>query len=161
MNYVAFVIVFALLLIPGALMALVPMFPTFWYLIGMTAIFGAIDGFTHLTAGNFMVLVGIFLLSVAVEWSAGFLGAKFGGAGWRSLFWGAVGALIGVVLLPPFGAIPGLFLGVLGSELYRKKDGVAAFRAAGGALLGTLSGIILNTLLAAAFVVLFLIFAIA
>lgn len=141
-------------------MALIPLFPTFWYLIGMAAIFGAIDGFTHLTAENFIVLGGIFLLSVAVEWSAGFLGAKFGGAGWRSLLWGGVCSLVGLILLPPFGAVPGLFLGVLGSELYRKKDGVKAVRAAGGALLGTLTGIILNTLLAVTFVILFIIFAV-
>ena len=160
MSHIVSVILFSVLLIPGAFMALVPMFPTFWYLIGMAAVFGALDGFTHLTTGNFLVLAGIFLLSIVVEWSAGFLGAKFGGAGWKSILWGAGGALIGLLLLPPFGAIPGLFLGVLGGELYRKQDGVSAFRAAGGALLGTLSGIILNTVLAAAFVVLFIIFAV-
>ena len=161
MNHIFWTVIFTILLIPGAVMALVPMFPTFWYLLGMAAIFGALDGFIHLSVSNFVVLAAIFVLSILVEWSAGMLGAKFGGAGWRSLFWGAGGAFVGVLLLPPFGAIPGLFLGVLGSELYRRNNAPAAFRAASGALIGTVAGIALNLLLAAAFVVLFVIFAIS
>ncbi len=159
MSHLAFVVVFTLLLIPGALMALVPMFPTFWYLIAMSAIFGALDGFMHLSVGNFVVLFGIFLLSILVDWSAGMIGAKFGGAGWKSLLWGAVGGLIGLLLMPPFGAFAGLFLGVLGSELHRRKNGIGAVRAASGALLGSVAGIVVNFCLALLFLFLFILFA--
>lgn len=161
MSHSILVILFTVLLLPGAALALVPMFPAFWYLLGMAAVFGALDGFVHLSVQNFIVLAVIFLLSIAVDWSSGVLGAKFGGAGWKSLLWGGFGGLVGFLLLPPFGAFAGLFLGVLGSELQRRKDNHAAFRAASGALIGTVAGVAVNTLLAVLFVLLFALFALA
>jgi uncharacterized protein YqgC (DUF456 family) len=160
MSHLTWVVLSILLLLPGVLMSLVPLLPTFWYLLAVAAIFATLDGFTHLTVENFIVLVGLFLLSILVDWSAGVLGAKFGGAGWRSLFWGIGGAVIGTILLFPFGAIAGLFLGVLGSELSKHHDAQRALRAASGALIGTVAGVAINVILAIAFVTLFIIFAV-
>lgn len=159
MSHPVFVILFTVLLLPGALLVLIPLFPAFWYLITMATIFGVIDGFQHLSVENFVALLCIFLLSVAVDWSAGLLGAKFGGAAWKSLLWGGLGAVVGLFIFPPFGAFVGLFLGVLGAELNRRKDGYGAFRATSGALVGTLTGIIVNALLAMLFVTLFVFYA--
>jgi uncharacterized protein YqgC (DUF456 family) len=82
-----------------------------------------------------------------------------GGAAWKSLVSGAFGAFIGFLLLPPFGALPGLFAGVLLGELYRRRSALAALRAAGGAALGTLTGMAINAILAVIFVALFFVFA--
>ena len=157
--YPLWIILFTFLLIPGALLVLVPLFPAFWYLMAMATLFAVLDGFVHFTAANLAVLGVIFLLSIVVDWSAGLLGAKFGGAAWKSILWGACGSVIGLLLFPPFGVFAGLFLGVLGSELSRHRGRRAAVRAATGAVLGSVTGIALNAILAVTFVVLFVVFA--
>lgn len=155
MPHIILVSVFELILLPGLAMVFIPLFPAFWYLIAVALIFGIVDGFIHLTIYNFSILAGLFLASVVVDWSAGLLGAKFGGASWKSLFYGAIGGGIGFLLFPPFGAFAGLFTGVLIGELIRAREARAAFRAASGALIGSLTGIAINACLALVFVVFF------
>ncbi len=159
MTHGILVTLFGLLLLPGVMMSFVPMLPAFWYLIACAAAFGIVDSFTHLTLGNFGVLIGIFLLSIAVDHGAGLLGAKFGGAAWKSLLYGALGGIIGLFLFPPLGIFLGLFVGVLLAELLRQKDQAKAVRAATGALIGSLAGVVINVTLAFAFVILFVLLA--
>ena len=101
MTHTILIVLFGLLLLPGLLMTLVPMLPAFWFLLAVASVFAYVDGFVHLTLGNLGVLTLIFLLSVVVDWSAGLLGAKFGGAGWKSLLYGAAGSIFGLFVLPP------------------------------------------------------------
>jgi|SRR3989338_755245 len=159
LTHTVLVIVFALLLLPGFLLAFIPMFPAFWYLLGGAVIFGFFDGFVHLTAANLAVLAGIFALSVVVDWSAGLLGAKFGGATWKSLLYGMIGSVIGLFIFPPLGIFAGLFVGVLIGELLRKRHRTEAVKAATGALLGSVSGVVVNVCLAFVFLVAFILFA--
>ncbi len=152
MTHTVLVVVFGFLLLPGLLMALVPMLPAFWYLLAVAALFAVIDGFTHLTAANLAALGGIVAASIVVDWSAGLLGAKVGGAAWKSLLYGAAGAVTGLALLPPLGMFAGLFVGVFIGELIRRQSERAAARAAAGALLGSLTGIVTNAALAVLFI---------
>lgn len=160
MSHTMLVIVFSLLLLPGLLMALVPLFPAFWFLLIVATVFAVLDGFAHVTSANLAVLAGIVILSAIIDSAAGLLGAKLGGASWRSLLVGFGGGIIGFFLLPPFGAFVGLFAGVLLGELHRRRGAPKALAAAGGAFLGSLSGVALNVILAVLFVVLFVLFAI-
>lgn len=159
MTHVTLVIVFGLFLLPALAFVFIPLFPTFWYLLALATLFGILDGFAHLTAGNLAVLAALFAFSILIDWSSGLLGARFGGAGWKSLLWGALGGVFGVLLMPPFGALLGLFVGVLAGELLRSKKSREALKAATGALVGTMAGMVLNTALALAFVILFFVFA--
>lgn len=158
MTQTFLLIIFGLLLLPGLAMVFVPFLPAFWYLLAVAALFGAIDGFVHLTLGNFALLAAIFGASILVDWSAGLLGARLGGAAWKSLFFGVFGAFVGFLILPPLGVLPGLFAGVLFGELYRRKSAPAALRAAGGALIGVVTGLAINAALALLFVVSFVLF---
>lgn len=159
MTHTVLVTVFGLLLLPGILMALVPMLPAFWYLLAGATLFAVTDGFTHMTGANLAVLAGIIAASILVDWGAGLLGAKFGGAAWKSLLYGAVGGVVGLFFAPPFGLFAGLFFGVLIGELVRQKSEREATRAATGALIGSLAGVAINATLAVAFVALFITFA--
>ncbi len=159
MPYIALVILFGLLLLPAVGMVFVPFFPAFWYLIALAAIFGAIDRFVHLTILDFAVLAAIFGISILVDWGAGLLGAKLGGAAWKSLLYGAIGAIVGFLIAPPLGVLPGLFAGVLWGELQRRRNAPSALRAASGALIGTVTGMAINAVLALTFVALFVAFA--
>jgi len=159
MTHLFLVILFGFLMLPGLAMTFVPMLPAFWYLLAVAAVFGVIEGFSYFTLHNLGILAGIVVLSALVDWSAGLLGAKFGGAAWGSLLFGIAGSLIGFVIFPPLGVFPGLFIGVLAGELSRKRNGEQAVHAATGALIGSFVGITINTMLALAFLALFLIFA--
>lgn len=159
MTHTILTILFGVLLLPALVMVFVPLLPTFWYLIAVVVVFGVIDGFVHLTLGNFAALASIFGVSVLVDWGAGLLGAKFGGAGWKGFLYGGVGALIGFIVFPPLGAFAGLFVGVVMGEILRARTMQAAFHAGAGALIGALTGIIINFLLAVIFIALFVSFA--
>ena len=159
MTHITLVALFGLLLIPGLAMTLVPMLPAFWYLFGVSVVFGIIDGFMHLSASNLAMLGGLFLIAMAVDWSAGLLGAKLGGAAWKSLLLGLVGSIVGLALFPPFGIFPGLFMGVCLGELLRKRNAAEVIKAATGALFGSITGVAINVLLALIFIALFVLLA--
>ena len=90
---------------------------------------------------NIAALVLLTLLSYALEFAAGYFGAKRFGA----TKWGAFGAVIGAIagLFFPFpGLIVGPVAGALAGELVAGKRLVSAGRAGWGTLLGNLAGMI-------------------
>jgi uncharacterized protein len=151
----------ALLIAPGIGMALVPMLPALSYMFVVALIFGFYDGFERLTRNEIFILLGIVFVSIAIDHTSGLLGAKYGGAHTKSLFWGMLGGFVGTFFLPPFGTFIGLFLGVLIAEIYYKKTRDQAIKAAGSALVGTAVGVGVNVLLALFFTGLFIYFALS
>lgn len=136
-------------------MAFVPLLPALSYMFVVALAFGIYDHFVHLTGWNILVLLCITLASIAVDHTAGLFGAKYGGAHTKSLGWGIVGAFVGLFIFPAFGSFIGLFLGVLGAELLYRSHHVKALKAAGGALLGSFVGVVINIFLAFLFLGLF------
>ncbi|MBI2475933.1 MAG: DUF456 domain-containing protein [Candidatus Taylorbacteria bacterium] len=160
MSHITLTILFSLLLLPAVFLALIPMMPAMSYMFAVALLYGLIDGFGHLAFSEFTVLAVIFCLSLLVDYSAGILGAKYAGASKQSIIWGFVGLIIGSVLFPPFGGIPGLFIAVFLAEILLNKNKVAAWKAATGSLLGAITGLALNLFLALAFFVLFIVFSV-
>lgn len=146
------------LLVPGVFMALVPMLPALSYMFVVALAFAIYDGFTALSVKELVVLLGITLVSIIIDHTSGLLGAKYGGAHTKSLLWGIAGSIAGTFVAPALGTWIGLFLGVLIAELYYKKTGDKAIKAAGSALLGSLAGVAGNVVLALAFIAVFVIF---
>ncbi len=159
MTHFILTVVFSVLLIPGLVLAFIPMMPAFSYMLFVATIFGFFDGFTHLTLEELAILGGIFLLSVVSDWSSGLIGAKFGGGSFKGLVGGLIGSVLGFLLLPPIGGFIGVFLGVLVAETLLRHTQKQALRAAQGALVGSLAGVAINASLAVSFVVLFLLYA--
>ena len=90
---------------------------------------------------NIGALALLTLLSYALEFGAGYLGAKRFGA----TRWGAFGAMVGgiVGLFFPFpGLIVGPIVGAVAGELVAGKRLVSAGRAGWGTLLGNLAGLL-------------------
>lgn len=160
MTHVILMFVFSVLLIPGLILAFIPMMPAFSYMILVATIFGFLDGFVHLTLEELIILGGIFLLSVVSDWSSGLVGAKFGGGSFKGLVGGVIGSVLGFLLLPPIGGFIGVFLGVLVAETMFRRTKKEALQAAQGALIGSLAGVAINVCLAVSFLTLFLVFAV-
>ncbi len=143
----------------GVFMATIPMLPALSYMFIIALIFALYGNFLAVTGANIIILLGIVLLSIIIDHTSGILGAKYGGAHTKSLLWGIAGAILGTFIFPVLGSFIGLFLAVLGAELYYKKPQDKALKAAGGALAGTVVGVIVNITLSIVFIGLFIYFA--
>ena len=159
MSQAQLVAIFALLMLPGLAGVLLPVVPGIPLMFVVALVFGFVDRWEHLLLWELGVLVGIVLLSLLVDYLAGLLGARYGGASRRAILWGLAGLVIGLLVFPPFGGLIGLFVGVLVAELAGGRDQREAFRAAAGSLLGTLIGTAVSLFLAVAFLALFILFA--
>jgi uncharacterized protein YqgC (DUF456 family) len=102
------------------------------------------------------LLVLLTVASYAIDFAAGWIGARRFGA----TRWGMLGALVGAIV-GIFFALPGILLGpiigTLAGELIGGKHLVAAGRASWGALLGNLAGLLGKVVLAFAMVSWFLV----
>lgn len=159
MANVTLPIIFSLLIIPGVFLVFIPFLPALTYMLIVALVFGVIDGFVHLSPVELAILGILTILSLIVDWGAGILGARYGGAHVKSIFWGIVGAVIGTFIFFPFGGLVGLFVAILLSGIYYEPDRTdRAVRSAAGALMGTALGMAVNAILAVLFFACFVLF---
>ena len=161
MSHIILVILASLLMIPGIITSI--FMPGTLYMFVIALVFGYIDQFAHLTPGEVGILAAITGIALIVDFLAGIIGAKSGGAHWTSIVWGLVGFIIGsaIIPIPVVGSLVGMFLGVLGSEWYRTKDGRQAKKAATGTFLGWVAGTGFKIGAALVFLALFIVCAIS
>lgn len=152
------------LMLVGIVGAVVPAIPgTTLILIGII-IWGVVSGSFAAIKIPLIVTVIVLLLSIGVDFLAGYLGAKQAGAS----KWGQIGAFAGLIvgflgLLPalPFGGpLLGILLGpllgaIVGEYLYQRQLGLA-IKAGIGIVVGTLVGNLIQGLLAISTVAVFL-----
>ena len=127
------------------------------YLPGLPLAFLGLIGLTYLVGDNYfstnwLWFFGLLTLaSLACDYLAGFLGARWG----KSSIYGAIGAvvggLVGIMLLGVWGIILGPALGVLLFEFLAKRDHVHAVRVAKTTLVTSVIALVVNALLAIIF----------
>ena len=78
---------------------------------------------------------------MVLDYIAPALGAKKFGASRRGLWGSAIGMIIGIFFIPPWGIIVGAFIGALVGELLTGKSGKNALRAGWGILIGNVLGL--------------------
>lgn len=159
MNNFWFIVIAVILMLPGLVGVIVPALPGVPFMLVVAIGYAWLTHFAKLTGVELAILTGITALTVLVDYLAGTLGARFGGASARSTIIGIIGMIVGLVILPGVGGIIGLFLGIFLSEYLRHQDQSKAARAATGGLIGSLAGIILNLILAIIFIITFVILA--
>lgn len=158
MSHTALIVLATLLMIPGIIGILIPAIPGIPYMLVIALVFGSIDRWQHLQGAEIGWLAALAVLSLVVDYAAGILGARFGGASKKALTFGFIGMIIGTIILPPFGGLLGLFCGIMLAELARAKNHVKALKAATGGVMGALAGMAVNLMLAVFFLILFIIF---
>ena len=155
MIELALTIAFGGLLFLGVIFALIPGVPAVLYMFLVAVTFGFSTNFSHMSRHELLYLGLIYLVSFCVDSLSGALGAKYGGAAFRSMLAGIFGALLGTLLLPPLGGIAGLFIGVLVSEWLSHGQTLRAVRAATFGMAGAVAGMAVNAVLAVLFFSLF------
>lgn len=158
MPYYSLVLIFSALMLPGIIAEAITL-PGLPYMFLVAIIFGFVDQFKHIGTFEIIILSITALLSVIVNYTFGFYGAKLFGATKKALIFGAIGFIIGFILFPPLGGFAGLFLGVFIVEIINLPNFIKAFKKASGSLLGSLAGVLVNMILSAAFIILFVLFA--
>ena len=91
---------------------------------------------------TFLIVMGILTaLLIILDYVAPALGAKKYGASKRGIWGSAIGMIIGIFFIPPWGMIVGAFIGALAGELASGKSSGKALRAGWGILIGNVLGI--------------------
>ena len=85
------------------------------------------------------LLVGLVMVSLALDYASTLVGARRFGATWRGVLGAALGGMIGL-MLGPIGLVLGPFIGATALEALSGRDFKEASRAGAGAILGLLSG---------------------
>ncbi len=126
-------------------------------LFGAVFVYSLIDSFDHVSAWQLCVFGALALATLTIDYSAGLLGAKLGGASKQAILFGFIGFIIGLISFPPLGALLGLFAGVFIAELIRLKNYEHAIKAAASALFTSVLGAVVNVMIAIVCLVWFLI----
>jgi uncharacterized protein YqgC (DUF456 family) len=153
-------------MVVGVIGAIVPALPGMALVSVAILIWALVAGFTQSTVIPLVVAVVLLLISIGIDFLAGYLGAKYAGASQ----WGQIGAIVGLILgllgllptLPiggPIGPIVGIIFGsvagaAIGEFLYR-RDVVQAVKAAIGIVVGSVVGKLLQFVLALVTLVVF------
>lgn len=114
----------------GVVGAFLPAFPGIGLIVAAIAVWGAIAGFTKAVYIALGVAIAIFAITTAIDYLAGYIGAKKVGAS----NWGQIGAIVGMLLGllgflpalpiggPIFGLLFGSMLGAFVGEMLHRRD---------------------------------------
>jgi len=93
------------------------------------------------------VLTLVALVTIVVDWVAGAISAKIGGASTLTAVAATVVGLVLMLVVGPLGLLAGVFLTVFAIEFYRRRDGRASGRAAAVTAVGILASNVVQVLL--------------
>lgn len=125
-------------MIMGLIGVIVPLLPG-TLLIWLGVLIYVLDtGFTTVTLPTFILLTVIALVTGTADLWLPLLGARTGGASWRALLFGTLGAILGTffIPIPLLGTLAGYALGILLGEYQKRGDWEAAVKASLGGLAG-------------------------
>ncbi len=143
-------VVFLLVGVAGVVLPVLPGVPL--VLVG-AALAAWIRGFDVVGVMPLVWIAVLAILAQVVDFVAGAVGARMGGAG-RAGFWGGVlGSLIGLIWFPPIGFLLGALVGAVAAEMVAGRSLPDAWRAGIGAFAGTIGGVAAKALILVAMAV--------
>lgn len=147
-----------ILMLVGLAGTIMPALPGVTLIFLTIAAYGWYEGFHSITAYYLIILAGLTLLSHVVEYLSAYWGAKkYGSSKYGT--WGAIiGMLLGMFVFPPLGIFVGAFGGAVLGEYISCSNWEKATRAGLGTLVGILSGMVFNVMMALGMIISFLIF---
>ena len=137
------------------LMVVIPVLPG-QFLIWLAALgYGLLAGWERLGWLLFLLLTVGMLAAAVFDLVAGWMGARRGGASTRAIVAGFVLSIIGLIVFNAFGALVGVFGGIVGYEYWQNRDGRRALKAGVGYLGGLLVSLVARFFIALGMVGLF------
>jgi len=152
MTWLALGIFIAFLLV-GVAGVVLPVLPGVPLVLVGAALAAWIRGFDVVGVMPLVWIAVLAILAQVVDFVAGAVGARMGGAG-RAGFWGGVlGSLIGLIWFPPIGFLLGALVGAVAAEVVAGRSLPDAWRAGLGAFVGTIGGVAAKALILVAMAV--------
>jgi len=156
MDVSIFIITLVVILI-GIAGTFLPVLPGVPLVFMAIAAYGWYEGFQVITARYLVIIAGLAVLSLFVDYLSTYMGATYFDSSKRGL-WGAVlGSLAGLFIFPPLGLLICPWLGAIIGELTQGNDLQKALRSGLGVVIGLFSGIAFKVVLATGMLVSFLI----
>ena len=128
-------------LVIAALGVVLPVLPGVPVALLATVLAGWLTGFERIGVETIVWVAVLAALAQGFDVLGNVIGARRFGAGQAGLWGGAIGSVVGLVLLPPWGFLLGAFAGATGFEVLAGRPLPEAWRAGVGALLGALAGV--------------------
>lgn len=155
MDLSIFIITLVVIII-GIAGTFLPLLPGVPLVFGAIAAYGWYEGFQLITPRYLVIIAGLAVLSLFVDYWSTYMGAKYFNSSKMGL-WGAVlGSLLGLFIFPPLGLLICPWLGAITGELIQGNDLQKAMRSGLGAVIGLFSGIVFKMILAIGMLVSFL-----
>lgn len=117
-------------------------------------------GFIYVSKTTIVILGLLAVISFIIDYLSGIIGARYAGASVAATIGGIAGAILGVIFMGPAGIIIGPALGVLLVEAIYKNP-KQAVKAASYSVISSLTGIILNIIIAISMIAIFVVALIA
>ncbi|MDD3774134.1 MAG: DUF456 domain-containing protein [Patescibacteria group bacterium] len=146
----------SLLIILGAIGIFLPLMPGVVLIFCGILLASFVANFSFISWITIVILGILVLISLIVDYFAGVIGAKFGGASILGILGALFGSLFGFTILGPIGLIVGPALGVLVFELISKRSPKNSLRVAGVSLISTLIGLVINIIIALTMIIIFI-----
>jgi uncharacterized protein YqgC (DUF456 family) len=140
-------VIFLVLYLLGLVGVIVPVVPSTPLIAVGAIIYGFMTGFERLGVSGVVWVVVLALFAQVLDYVAGIVGARRYGASRAGVWGGVIGSIVGVIVLPPFGFLPGALVGAVAAELLNRRSAEEAVRAGWGTLLGTLGGVVVKVLI--------------
>ncbi len=138
---VLFIIIGLLLAIVGMIGCILPVIPGPILSFCALILLSWINNWQIFSQTFLMVMGAVTIFLIVLDYIAPALGAKKYGATRRGIWGSAIGMIIGIFFIPPWGMIVGAFAGALLGELSSGKSGRKALRAGWGILIGSVLGV--------------------
>lgn len=125
---------------------IVPVIPGVPLAAGAALLAGWITGFEKLSLTPLLIITALAVLAQVLDMVGGWIGTKYSGGSNAGVWGSIIGSLIGVIVAPPFGFLPGAFLGAMLFELLANRSLDEAWRSGLGSMLGALGGTFMKLL---------------
>lgn len=130
--------------IGGTFLPLIPGVPMIFAAI---AAYGWYEGFQVVTPKYLVILAGLAVLSMFIDYLTIYWGAKYFKSSKMGMYGAVLGGLAGLFLIPPLGLLICPWLGAIAGELMQGNDWKQALRSGMGAVIGLFSGIAFKIIL--------------
>lgn len=150
LMYIFAVVCIALMCL--SVMLIILSLPGNWVILLIAGVWSFLTGAPQFTWAFFALLIALAAAGEAIDFLAGYFGAKKYGGSNKGSLGGMVGAIAGAIFLAPFllgfgaliGALGGGFAGCYLVERLTGTPGAEALRAAKGATLGRFGGLVIK-----------------
>jgi len=135
----------------------VPILPGVPLVFVAIAAYGWHEGFQTVSPKYLVIIAGVTVLSLFVDYLSTYLGAKYFGSSRKGVYGAIIGSIIGLFMFPPVGLLFGPWVGAIIGEILEGNDWNKALRSGMGAVIGLFSGMAFKIMLATMMLISFLI----